>query len=92
MGVAFRKLEPDRPRRTTDGGSPRRGRKAKIDHDGSGTAFKRAANDAWLVDTDGQRVVPLNIGSRFPADDLQRGTLEAFYESWNQKMAHARVG
>ncbi|KAL3902997.1 MAG: hypothetical protein SGPRY_011846, partial [Prymnesium sp.] len=43
-------LEPDRPRRTTDGGAPRRGR------DGS----------AFLVDDDGVSVLPLNVLSHFP--------------------------
>ncbi|KAL3895477.1 MAG: hypothetical protein SGPRY_013502, partial [Prymnesium sp.] len=64
MGVAFRKLEPDRPRRTTDGGAPRKGR---------GSA-------AWLVDSDGCRVMPLNVLSRFSDDDIRRGTAEVFYQ------------
>lgn len=70
MGVAFRKLEPDRPCRTTDGGAPRRG------HDGSD----------FLVDTDGVRVLPLNVLSRFPHDDLARGTCELFTSSWRSRL------
>ena len=87
MGVAFRKLEPDRPRRTTDGGSPRRGPKPSQAIDAMGTSFRRRGGSDWLVDTDGQRVVPLNVGSRWAQDDVSRGTLEVFYQSWQKRVA-----
>jgi hypothetical protein len=71
MGVAFRKLEPDRPRRTTDGGAPRQGSK--------GSEF--------LIDDDGVRAIPLNVIARWPADDLQRGTCEIFYSRWAARLS-----
>ena len=54
-GVAFRKLEPDRPRRTTDGGSPRRGELSRLAPSASGY-YRRAGGSDWLTDTDGRRV------------------------------------
>ena len=65
-GVAFRKLEPDRPRRTTDGGSPRRGDKPRRTPSAAG--FYRRSGSEWLVDTDGNRVVPIN-STRWPEED-----------------------
>ena len=82
-GVAFRKLEPDRPRRTTDGGSPRRGDKPRRTPSAAG--FYRRSGSEWLVDTDGNRVVPIN-STRWPEEDLQRGTLEVFYRSWKERL------
>ena len=92
MGVAFRKLEPDRPRRTTDGGSPRRGRKAGPSTDGTGDRFVRRGGAEWLVDTDGNRVMPINVGSRWPEDDVRRGTLDTFYEAWQKALTVDRSG
>jgi hypothetical protein len=70
-GCAFRKLEPERPRRTTDGGAPRRGRRGR----------------EWLVDADGVRVVPINTAGKWPADDVSRGTLALFTATWERRLA-----
>ena len=83
-GVAFRKLEPDRPRRTTDGGSPRRGERPRLVPSPLGY-YRRAGGSDWLTDTDGKRVVPIN-STRWPEEDLQRGTLETFYRSWKERL------
>jgi hypothetical protein len=83
-GVAFRKLEPDRPRRTTDGGSPRRGEKPRLAPSPFGY-YRRAGGSDWLIDTDGKRAVPIN-STRWPEEDLQRGTLEVFYRSWKERL------
>ena len=91
MGVAFRKLEPDRPRRTTDGGSPRRGTRSRQATDAFGKGFRRRGA-SWLVDTDGNKVLPINLSSRWPADDVRRGTLEVFYEAWKNAMPDSRPG
>jgi hypothetical protein len=85
-GVAFRKLEPDRPRRTTDGGSPRRGELSTRVPSASGY-YRRAGGSDWLTDTDGRRVVPIN-STRWPEEDLQRGTLEVFYRGWRERLRH----
>lgn len=85
-GVAFRKLEPDRPRRTTDGGSPRRGEKSRLALSASGY-YRRVGGSNWLTDTDGRRVVPIN-STRWPEEDVQRGTLEVFYQSWKERLRH----
>ncbi|KAL3926895.1 MAG: hypothetical protein SGPRY_003084 [Prymnesium sp.] len=69
-GVAFRKLEPDRPRRTTDGGAPRRG----------------LHGSPFLVDNDSVKVLPLNVLSRFPREDLMRGTCEIFTSAWQARL------
>ena len=82
-GVAFRKLEPERPRRTTDGGSPRRGEKPRLAPGTSG--YYRRSGSKWMVDTDGKRVIPTN-STRWPEEDLLRGTLEAFYQSWKERL------
>ena len=92
MGVAFRKLEPDRPRRTTDGGSPRRGAKPSYDTDQFGDKFERKGSSTWLVDTDGVRVLPINVSSRWPEDDVRRGTLDVFYQSWQETLPELRAG
>lgn len=39
-----------------------------------------------MVDEDGVRVLPLNILSKYPPDDIKRGTLEIFYEKWASKL------
>ena len=82
-GVAFRKLEPDRPRRTTDGGSPRRGEKPSLTPSASG--YYRRSSSKWMTDTDGRRVVPIN-STRWPEEDLQRGTLEIFFQGWKERL------
>ena len=86
MGVAFRKLEPDRPRRTTDGGSPRRGYRAALLTTESGVRYHRSGGSDWLTDSDGARVVPLNVATRWPAEDVARGTLDAFFQSWQTRL------
>ena len=86
MGVAFRKLEPDRPRRTTDGGSPRRGSRPSTSKSEIGGDYITSAGGQWLVDTDGHRVVPLNVATRWPAGDLERGTLEVFFLAWKERL------
>ena len=83
-GVVCRKLEPDRPRRTTDGGSPRRGELSRRAPSPFGY-YRRAGSSDWKVDTDGRRVVPIN-STRWPEDDLQRGTLETFYRTWKDRL------
>ena len=83
-GVVCRKLEPDRPRRTTDGGSPRRGELSRWTPSPSGY-YRRVGSMDWKVDTDGRRVVPIN-STRWPEDDLQRGTLETFYRTWQDRL------
>jgi hypothetical protein len=85
-GVVCRKLEPDRPRRTTDGGSPRRGELRRRAPSPFGY-YRRSGSD-WKVDTDGKRVIPIN-STRWPEDDLQRGTLEIFYRSWKDRLRDA---
>ena len=74
MGAVFRKLEPDRPRRTTDGGAPRKGQ-------GRALSF---------VDSDGKRVIPINVQSKWPAEDLARGTTELFYQQWEIRLGVSR--
>ena len=91
MGVAFRKLEPDRPRRTTDGGSPRRGHRAALITTRDGVRYRRDGDSDWLVDSDGARVVPLNVATRWPADDIERGTLDTFFQGWLTRL-HSRSG
>ena len=71
-GTATRKLEPDRPRRTTDGTAPRKGKR----------------NSDFLVDSDGVRVLPLNVVSKWPTDDINRGTLALFHQSWQKRITH----
>ena len=74
MGAVFRKLEPDRPRRTTDGNAPRKG-------------LGRALS---LVDDMGRRLVPINVQSKWPAEDVARGTIELFYRQWETRLGVAR--
>lgn len=69
-GSADRKLEPGRPRRTCDGGAPRRGEK--------GATF--------MVDADGQRTLSLNLAAALPPDDLARGTHFVFYDAWSARL------
>ena len=83
-GVVCRKLEPDRPRRTTDGGSPRRGDRPSRAPSPFGY-YRRPGGSRWKVDTDGRRVIPIN-STRWPEDDLQRGTLEVFYRGWSDRL------
>lgn len=73
MGVAFRKLEPDRPRRTTDGGAPRKG----------------LGLSQFLVDADGVRVLPLNLLSRHAESDISSGTASVFADAWNERLCRS---
>lgn len=68
--MAFRKLEPDRPQRTTDGDAPRHG----------------LHGSPFLVDNDSVKVLPLNVLSRFPREDLMRGTCEIFTSAWQARL------
>ena len=86
MGVAFRKLEPDRPRRTTDGGSPRRGKRPSNQFAHDGERYRATGSRDWLVDSDGTRVVPLNVATRWPAEDVERGTLDIFFKGWKERL------
>lgn len=63
-GSTVRKLEPDRPRRTTDAAAPR----------------------DLPTDGDGVRVLPINFQSRHAAEDLERGTIDAYYARWREKL------
>jgi hypothetical protein len=38
-----------------------------------------------MTDTDGRRVVPIN-STRWPEEDLQRGTLEIFFQGWKERL------